>query len=74
MKFLLRSIVCLICLEISAQTPDPVDLAWNDLANAGNAWRTQHNSMLSSKADHERLKKFERECKRFFRVAREAQF
>ena len=71
---LLRVPLLLICLAMSGQTPDPVDLAWNDLAIAGNAWRTQHNSLLLSKADHERLKKFEAETKRFFRLAKEAQF
>jgi hypothetical protein len=67
-----RVALLFVVLTLSAQTPDLVDVAWNDMATAGNAWRTQHSGMLWSKADHERFRKFEAESRRFFQLAKEA--
>lgn len=79
-----RAALLFCCLALSAQTPEPSPepneesrqalLQWNTMARVGNEWRNNHNSMLWSKADHERLKKFEAESRKFFRLAKEAQF
>lgn len=81
---LLRFALILLCLATSAQTPEPTPepneesrqalLTWNAMADAGNAWRNNHNSYIYSKTNHERLLKFERESRRFFRMAKEAHF
>ena len=77
---LLRCALILLCLALSAQTPEPNDIvsrshaAYNAFAAAANDWTEKHDDLTWSRADHERLNKARTLWKQFDRLAKEAQF
>lgn len=70
-----RAALMFLCLGLSAQTSDVIGQAhgaYNEFAKTANEWSTQHDDLIRSPQDSERLLRMFKAFDKFHRLAKEA--